>query len=74
MNSHTEIYRRHVDSLAYVVFEPATSLVDGANISATVDALHAEAFNDSDNMDNDSRNKLTTPSNCVFRYDYSKLR
>jgi hypothetical protein len=73
-DSHAEIYRRHVDSLAYVVFEPATNLLNGANISASVDGLHEEAFNDSDSMDTDSRNKLTTPSNCVFRYDYSRLK
>lgn len=70
--SHAGIYRRHVDSVAYRVFEAVAGPSDQSLFSSTVDAVHTEAAADSRLMDHDSRNNIHML--CTFRYDYSRLK
>ena len=73
-NSHAGIFRRHVDSLAYKVFEAAAGSSDGPAVTSRVTSLFNEASNDSAAMDHDSRNNITTQTlTCQFWYDYSRL-
>jgi hypothetical protein len=74
-NSHAGIFRHHVDSVAYRALESAAGLSDGPAVTSRVTSVFNEASNDSEAMDNDSRNNLnnvTVP--CSFKYDYSKLK
>jgi len=72
--SHAAIFRHHVDSLAFRVFEPIAGPFDSPLADQQRAALFEEAYNDSKAMDTDSRNyinSVTLP--CTFKFDYSGL-
>lgn len=71
-NSHAQIYRSHVDALAYLRFESVVGF-GGENAVTPVSApLHMAASADSEAMDSDSRNNITNVSlGCdTFRFTY----
>jgi len=59
-NSHPGIFRRHVDSLAYLRYEPIVGFDGQDNASPVTSALFTQASNDSEAMNNDSRNYINT--------------
>lgn len=62
-NSHPAIFRHHVDSLAYIRFEPITGFGDEDNVTPVKNVLFTEAVNDSEAMDSDpSRNYINSTS------------
>jgi len=71
-NSHSGIFRRHVDSVAALAFEPLVNPPDGSALTTRITSVLTEAGSDSRAMDHDSRNTLTM--SCYFHFDYSGLR
>ena len=71
-NSHPGIYRRHVDSLAYLQFENVVGFGAEDRVSPIRASLHASASSDAAAMDTDSRNNITSVSlGCdTFRFAY----
>lgn len=71
-NSHPGIFRRHVDSLAYLRFEGVVGFRDEDQVSPVSDLLFESAATDSKAMDSDSRNNITNVSlGCdTFRFTY----
>lgn len=69
-NSHPGIYRRHVDSLAYLQFENVVGFGAEDRVSPIRASLHASASSDAAAMDTDSRNNITSVSlGCdTFRF------
>ena len=57
-NSHPGIFRRHVDSLAYLRYEPVVGFQAQDNASPITTTLLTQATEDSRAMDNDSRNYI----------------
>jgi hypothetical protein len=69
--SHAGIYRRHVDSLAYLRFEDAAGPESSPIFESRRLALHSEAFVDDSLMDDDSRNNINrTTMPCDFNFDW----
>ena len=58
-DSHPGIFRHHVDSLAYLLYEAIVAFGGEDKVSPVTAALFTEAANDSQAMDTDSRNYIT---------------
>jgi hypothetical protein len=71
-NSHAQIYRSHVDSLAYLRFEGVVGFGGEDGVTPVSALLHGAALADSEAMDSDSRNNITNVSlGCdTFRFTY----
>jgi hypothetical protein len=71
-NSYAAIFRSYVDSLAYKWFEPVVGYQGAANYLSLMNSLEGQAASDSQAMDHDSRNYITSQTlTCdVFNYKY----
>jgi hypothetical protein len=71
--SHPGIFRHHVDSLAYLRFEPATGFQGQDNVTPIASALATEANNDSAEMDGDLSRNYVNPTSLgcdTFHFNY----